>query len=91
MSDTAPSSSTKKKRDSTLPVELESFTKDDLNCILIRKEILEGGYSNVQKGQQHDIVWPLAFPCTESMPGSQGQLTPFQSRRDFAAMKEASS
>ena len=59
MNDTAPPSSSKKKRNSTLPAELDSFTKDDLNCILIRKETLEGGYNIVKKGQEHNVVYAV--------------------------------
>ena len=57
-SDTPPPSISKKKRNSTLPLELESFTKDDLNCILIQKETLVGGYSNIKKdaGEEHNVA-----------------------------------
>jgi len=42
----APPSSSKKKRDDKLPEELDSLTKDDLNCILIRPETLDADYGN---------------------------------------------
>jgi hypothetical protein len=75
MSDTAPPSSSKKKRNSTLPVELESFTKDDLNCILIREETLEGGYSIVKKGEEHNVAYAVKLSDGEPYDITDRKLT----------------